>query len=70
MRNPQWYDVLGPRGAVVAGIVGLVVAWSIGRYAFNAGYIPLRYKDIVTAIDLLAFAIPYWAVKWSLKRRK
>jgi hypothetical protein len=70
MKSPQWHDALEPRIAVVAGVVGLAVVWPIGRYAFNAGYLSLRYKDLVTAVDLLAFVIPYLAVKWVLKRRR
>jgi hypothetical protein len=75
MKDPQWYDVLEPRGAVIAGVVGLAIVWSLTFYAFEAGYVfwgysPQQWKGIGTAIDLLGFAAPYLLVKWFLKRPK
>jgi len=75
MKDPQWYDVLEPRGAVIAGVVGLAIVWPLGYYASNAGYVfwgysPPQYKSLGTAVDVLAFVIPYLAVKWFLKRRQ
>lgn len=44
MQRPQWYDVLEPRGAVIAGAVGLAIVWPLGYYAFNAGYVFWGYS--------------------------
>jgi hypothetical protein len=74
MKAPQWYDALAPRGAVIAGVVGLAVVWSLTYYAFHAGYVfwgysPPQWKNIGTAVDLVGFAVPYWLVKWLAKRQ-
>jgi hypothetical protein len=73
MRAPQWYDVLEPRTAVTAGVVGLAIVWPLTSYAYQAGYViwgysPQQWKSIGTAIDVLGFVIPYLLVKWLLKR--
>jgi hypothetical protein len=73
MRTPQWYDVLEPRTAVVAGVVGLTIVWSLTFYAFQAGYVfwgysPEQWKSMGTAIDVLGFVIPYLLVKCFLKQ--
>ena len=73
MKKPEWYDVLKPREAVIAGLVGLAVVWPLTFYAMNHGYIvwshsPRRQKDFGTAIIMLSFAVPYWLTKWLLKR--
>jgi multisubunit Na+/H+ antiporter MnhB subunit len=75
MKSPQWHDVLEPRGAVIAGVVGLAIVWPMGFYLSNAGYVlwgytPSQYKNLATAVDLLAFAVPYAVTKWLLKRRQ
>lgn len=74
MKNPAWYDVLGPREAVIAGLVGLAVLWPLTYYAYHAGYefwgySPRQWKNVATAIDVLAFAVPYWLVKRSMRQQ-
>jgi hypothetical protein len=74
MKKPAWYDVLKPREAVIAGVVGLAVVWPLTYYAIHGGYVfrsysPLQQKNFGTAIDVLGFAIPYWSAKWLSKRR-
>jgi hypothetical protein len=32
---PEWYDVLEPREAVIAGLVGLAVVWPLSYYAYH-----------------------------------
>lgn len=64
-KKPEWYDVLEPRAAVIAGVVGLAVVWSLTHYAYHGGYVS---KNLGTAIDMLSFAVPYWFVKWSSTR--
>jgi hypothetical protein len=72
MKNPAWYDVLEPRKAVIAGIVGLAAVWPLTYYAYHAGYElwgygPRQWKDVATAINVLGFAVPYCLVKWLVK---
>src|SRR5712671_4607407 len=67
MKRPEWYDVLEPREAVIAGIAGVAVVWPLIYYAYHAGYVfwgysPRQWKDFGTAIDVLAFAVPYCLV--------
>ena len=75
MKKSEWYDVLEPREAVIAGLVGLAVVWPLTYYAYHTGYYvfwglsPPQWKAIGTAIDVLGFAVPYWLVKWFVKRR-
>jgi hypothetical protein len=74
MKKPEWHDVLEPRQAVVAGIVGLAAVWPLTYYAHHAGtvfwgYGPAQWKNVGTAIDVLGFAVPYCLVKWLVKRR-
>jgi hypothetical protein len=68
MRKPRWYDVLEPREAVVAGALGFAVVYPITYYAFHHGYVlwgltPQQWKHAGTAVDVLAFAIPYLVMK-------
>jgi hypothetical protein len=74
MKKPEWYDVLEPREAVIAGIVCLAVVWPLTYYAYHTGYVfwgysPPQWKNVGTAIDVLSFAVPYCLVKWLVKRR-
>jgi hypothetical protein len=74
MKKPEWYEVLEPREAVIAGIVGLAVVWPLTFYASHAGYVfwgysPRQWKDVGTAIIVLGFAVPYCMVKWLVKRQ-
>ena len=74
MRKPEWSDVLGPRAAVIAGMVGFAIVWPLGYYVSNAGYVfwgftPPQYRNLVTVIDVLSFTLPYLLVKWWRKRR-
>ena len=74
MKKPEWYNVLEPREAVIAGIVGLAATWALTYYAHHAGYVfwgfsPPQWKNIGTAIDVLGFAVPYCLVKWLVKRQ-
>ena len=74
MKESNWYDVLKPREAVIAGTVGLAVVYPLGFYAYRAGYVfwgysPPQWKDLGTAIGLLSFAVPYLLVKWVVERR-
>jgi hypothetical protein len=74
VKKPEWYDVLEPREAVIAGIVGLAVVWSLSYYAKHTGYVlywgytDFEWKNLATAMMLLGFAVPYWLVKWLAKR--
>jgi hypothetical protein len=74
MKKPGWYDVLEPRQAVVAGIVGLAAIWPLTYYAYHTryvfwGYSPPQWKNVGTAMDVLGFAVPYCLVKWLVNRR-
>jgi hypothetical protein len=74
MNKPEWYDVLRPHEARIAGVVGLAVVWPLTYYAIHKGYLfhdysPLQQKNLGTAIDVLGFAVPYWFVKWLLERQ-
>jgi hypothetical protein len=74
MKDPQRY-VLEPRSAVIAGAVGLAIVWPVGFYLYDNGYVlwgyaPSQYKSLGTAIDVLAFVIPYAVTKWFLDRRQ
>jgi hypothetical protein len=74
MKEPEWHEVLEPREAVFAGMVGLAIVWSLGYYASHVGYVfwgysPPEWKNVGTAIDVLGFAVPYVLVKWIVKRR-
>ena len=44
MNKPEWYDVLEPREAVIAGVVGLVTMWALTYYASQAGYVFWGYS--------------------------
>jgi hypothetical protein len=74
MKKPEWHNVLEPREAVIAGIVGLAAMWALGYYDYHTGYIfwdlsPPQRKDWGTLLMVLGFAVPYWLVKWLVKRR-
>jgi hypothetical protein len=74
MKKPEWYGVLEPREAVIAGIVGLAVVWALTYYASHSGYVfwgysPPQWKNLGTALILLGFAVPYCLVKWLVQRR-
>jgi uncharacterized membrane-anchored protein len=74
MKKPEWYDVLEPREAVIAGIVGLAAVWALTYYVSQAGYVfwgysPPQWKNVGTAMVVLGFAVPYCLVKWWVKRR-
>ena len=74
MKKPEWHDVLEPRVAVIAGLVGLAVVWPLTFYASQAGYVfwgysPPQWKNLGTALVVLGFAVPYCLVKWLVKRR-
>lgn len=74
MEEP-WHEVLKPREAVIAGIVGLVIVWPPLYYASHVGcvfwgYSPPQWKDLGTAMVVLGFAVPYLSVKWLLERKQ
>lgn len=73
MKKAEWYDVLGPREAVIAGLVGLAVVWPLTYYAYRTAYyaswgltLP-QWRALGTAIDMLGFVLPYWATRWWVK---
>jgi hypothetical protein len=74
VKRPEWYEVLKPREAVIAGLVGLAVVYPVIYYAQHTGYAlwgmsPPQWKNLGTVIDALAFAVPYLLVKWVMERR-
>jgi hypothetical protein len=74
MKEPEWHEVLEPREAVLAGMVGLAIVWPLVYYAYHVGYAfwgysPPEWKNLGTAVDVLGFAVPYVLVKWIVKRR-
>lgn len=74
MKEPEWHEVLRPREAVIAGIVGLAIVYPLVYYAYHTGYVfwgysPPQWKGVGTAVDLLGFAVPYVLVKWVMERR-
>jgi hypothetical protein len=74
MKEPEWHEVLEPREAVFAGIMGFVIVSPLVYYAYHVGYVfwgysPPKWKDLGTAVDVLGFAVPYVLVKWVAKRR-
>ena len=74
MKKPEWHNVLEPREAVIAGIVGLAAAWALTYtpptpvYVFW-GYSPPQWKNLGTALAVLGFVVPYCLVKRLVKRR-
>ena len=59
MKNAEWYDVLEPREAVIAGIVGLAVVWPLTYYAYHTGYVFWGYSQMgdetaISCIDAVA----------------
>ena len=38
MKKPEWCDVLEPREAVIAGVVGLAIVWPLIYYVSHTGY--------------------------------
>ena len=71
MKEPEWYEVLGPREAVFAGIIGFAVVFPLVNYAYHVGYVfsPREWKNLGTAVDVLGFAVPYVLVRWIVRRR-
>lgn len=74
MKAPEWYDVMQPREAIIAGVVGFALVWPCGLYAYQSGlfiwgYAPAEWKNVGTAVDVLAFAIPYLVTRAVLRRR-
>ena len=74
MKEPEWYEVLGPREAVLAGIIGLAVVYPLVYYSYHVGYVfwgysPREWKNLGTAVDALGFAVPYVLVRWIVRRR-
>jgi multisubunit Na+/H+ antiporter MnhB subunit len=77
MKKLEWHEVLEPREAVIAGVIGLAVVYLTIYYAYHNGYefwgySPQQWKNLGTAIDMIGFAVPYLLVKWLSKwgRRK
>jgi hypothetical protein len=74
MKEPEWHNVLEPREAVIAGVLGLAAMWALGALGyFDAGYIfwdltPFQRKEWGTLLMVLGFAVPYCLVKWLVKR--
>ena len=74
MKNPEWYEVLGPREAIFAGVIGFAIVYPLVYYAYHVGYvfwghIPREWKNLGTAVDVLGFAVPYILVRWVVRRR-
>ena len=74
MKEPEWHDVLEPREAVIAGVIGLAVVYPLVYYAYHSGYVfwgysPREWKGFGTAVDVLGFAVPYVLVRWIVRRR-
>ena len=74
MKEPAWYEVLEPREAVFAGLIGLAVVYPLVYYAGHVGYVfcgysPREWKNLGTAVDVLGFAVPYILVRWLVRRR-
>jgi hypothetical protein len=74
MKEPEWYEVLEPREAVFAGIIGFAVVYPLVYYAYHVGYVfwgysPREWKNLGTAVDVLGFAVPYILVRWVVRRR-
>jgi hypothetical protein len=74
MKEPEWYEVLKPREAVIAGLAGLGVVYPLIYYASHQGFVfwgysPPQWKNLGTAFDLLSFVVPYLLVKWIMERR-
>jgi hypothetical protein len=73
MKQAQWYDVLEPRAAVIAGIVGLAIVWALCAYLRYGGHYaawgisPTTSKNFGTLAILLGFALPYWLLRWWVK---
>jgi hypothetical protein len=62
---------LEPRAAVIAGLVGAAIAWLLSHYVIDYtawGLTPPQRKNWGTALMVVGFALPYWVVKWLVKR--
>ena len=74
MEGSEWFEVLKPRKAVIAGLVGLAIVYPCVYYASYTGYVlwgysPPQWKGVGLAVDVLAFTLPYLLVKWVIERR-
>jgi hypothetical protein len=73
MKRAQWHDVLEPRAAVIAGLVGLAVVWPLTYYVSHTGlyaswgFSQPAWRAIGTTTAMLGFALPYWLAKWLVK---
>ncbi len=72
--EPEWYDVLNPWQAVIAGAVGFALMFLLTRYASHVGFViwgygPKEWKGIGTVTIILGFVVPYCLVRWVMKRR-
>ena len=74
-KRPEWWSVLEPREAVIAGLVGLAIVSALGAYLHHGGYYTAwgiartTSKNFGTLAMMLGFAVPYWLVKWRWKRQ-
>ena len=74
MKQPEWYEVLEPRAAVLAGAIGFAVVCPLVYYASHVGYVlwgygPREWKNLGTALVVLSFAAPYALMRWVVRRR-
>jgi hypothetical protein len=44
MKEPEWYEVLEPREAIFAGIIGFAVVYPLVYYAYHVGYVFWGYS--------------------------
>ncbi|MBB4256022.1 hypothetical protein GGD64_000016 [Bradyrhizobium sp. CIR3A] len=73
MKEPEWYEVLEPREAVLAGVIGFAVVCPLVYYASHVeyvlwGYSPREWKNLGTALVVLSFAVPYVLMRWGVRR--
>ena len=62
IRDERAVEVLEPREAVFAGIIGFAVVYPLVYYAYHVGYVfwgysPREWKNLGTAVDVLGFAV-------------
>ncbi len=72
MKQSNWYDVLEPREAVIAGATGFAFVFALARYANHVDYVihgmnPSEYRGFALAAAVYAFAVPYLAVRYFMR---
>lgn len=74
MKDPEWWEVLEPRRAFIAGSISFVVVLILMKMAYVQDYLiygfhPSEYRGAGLAAAAVAFAAIYLIVKHASKKR-